>query len=704
MGGKPLRLKDRVWSLLKKEEGTLTCREMMDQLSISKRGEIEKALKELEREGKTVRIQGERYVLPEKVNLIPGRIQGHKKGFAFLLPLDPDMEDLFISLENKRGAMHGDLVLVRPSLKKKKKREGVVSRILERKNQTIVGRLERDKRAPFAYLIPDNPRITSHIFVPGDGIQGALHNQKVVVKITSWPTQNRGPEGHVVEVLGFEQEPGVDIEGVIRQMDLPHVFSKEVEEAALAVAKPPTSKDLEERRDLRHLFTFTIDGEDAKDFDDAISLRPKEEGEWELGVHIADVSHYVTPGDVIDVEAQRRGTSVYLLNQVIPMLPEPLSNHICSLKEGEDRLTFSLLITLKDSIVIDYTLERSLIKVKKRLTYKEVNAFLAGETQLGDLGESLLKMYSISQKLRRERMEGGSLDFNFPEVKIILDERGSPEAIEREEHGPGESIIEEFMLLANQKVAHFILEREVPSIFRVHERPQREKIRELNDFLSTLGYQVKTKNGRIHPKSLQRVLFACQGKEEERPISNMILRSLSQARYSPENVGHFGLAIDLYTHFTSPIRRYPDLVIHRILSLIMEDRINEESKDLLESLLPEVAEEASKRERLAMEAEWEVEEIKKVEYMCKKKGEVFSGIISGVINSGFFVELPNTVEGFVRVSTLEDDYYLFNQKQMALIGERRRRVYRLGDRVKILVDRVDLEEREIDFLLIQERA
>lgn len=694
-------IKDRIGRLLKKEKGTMTPKDLMSRLSLPKgeKGFLSRSLRDLEKEGQVVRIEKNRYTHPQKLNLLSGTIQGHKRGFAFFVPHDPDQEDHYISMENKRGAMHGDVVLVR-SFPRKKKREGEVFSILERKNHYVVGRLEMDKRASFAYLIPDNPRLASHIFVPADETEGALHNQKVVVKITSWPTQNKGPQGQVVEILGFEDEPGVDIEAVIRQMDLPQDFPSKVQEAARSVATTPEEDDYRDRWDLRELVTFTVDGEDAKDFDDAISLTPKGEHQWELGVHIADVSHYITPGDEMDIEAQKRGTSIYLLDRVIPMLPEALSNHICSLKKGEDRLAFSIFMTLDGCKVVDYTLNKSVIKVKERLTYKGVDTILKEERH--PLYKTLSTMLSISQQLREKRMKRGSLDFNFPEVKIILDERGSPQAIERQEEGPSHSIIEEFMLLANQSVAAYILQKEVPSLYRVHERPQQKKILELNAFLNTLGYRVKNKKGKITPKDLQAVLYRCKGKEEERPIQNMMLRSLSQARYSAENLGHFGLAMDLYTHFTSPIRRYPDLVIHRILSFIIENSVDEDTKNLLENLLPEVADEASKRERLAMEAEWEVEEIKKVEYMVKKRGEVFPGIISGVIGSGLFVELANTVEGFVRITHLEDDYYIFNQQKMTLVGERRGRVYRLGDKVHVLVDRVDLEEREIDFLLVED--
>lgn len=679
----------------------MTKKDLLARLSLSSKdsGLLSRILKDLEREGKIARIQNNRYVHPQRLNLLSGAIQGHKKGFAFFIPEDPIHEDHYISMENMGGAMHGDRVLLR-SFPRKKKKEGEVFSILERANQYVVGRLEKDKRAPFAYLIPDNSRLSSHIFIPGDRMNGAIHKQKVVVKITSWPTYNRSPEGQVVEILGFEEEPGVDIESVIRQLDLPRDFPSQVEEAARMAAAPLQESDYKDRWDLRDLYTFTVDGEDAKDFDDAISLTPKGENRWELGVHIADVSHYVTPGESIDIEAQKRGTSIYLLDRVIPMLPESLSNYICSLKEGEDRLAFTVLMTLEGIDVVECAINKSVIRVKERLTYKGVDAILKEEKS--PLYETFAAMAQLSQQMKEKRMAKGSLDFNFPEVKIILDERGSPQDIERQEQGPSNSIIEEFMLLANQSVAQFILHQEVPSLYRVHERPPKEKIQDLNTFLGTFGYRVKPKRGQLHSKDLQSVLHRCQGKEEERPIQNMILRSLSQARYAAENVGHFGLSMDLYTHFTSPIRRYPDLVIHRILTFILEGRVDEDVKAQLKSLLPEVADEASKRERLAMEAEWEVEEIKKVEYMVKKKGEVFSGIISGVIGSGFFVELQNTVEGFVRISTLGDDYYIFNQQQMTLTGERRKRIYRLGDRVNVLVDRVNMEEKEIDFLLVED--
>lgn len=704
MGGNQLKIKDQTLQLLKKEDTLLSRKELMQRLSLppKERGIFSRVLADLEQEGRIVRTRRNRYGLPLQLNLLSGTLQGHKKGFAFLIPDDPEQEDVYIPMERRDGAMHGDRVLVRSYPGRKKGREGQVTRIVERKNCQVVGQLQVDKSGRFAHLIPDDQRISYHIFIPGEKFGGALPNQKVVVQITHWPERNKGPQGQVVEVLGFAQEPGVDIEGIIRLLDLPREFPPLALKEAENLTSTPTQEEMEGRLDLRDLFIFTIDGEDAKDFDDAISLIPKGAGRMQLGVHIADVSHYVRPGDPLDIEAQRRGVSIYLLDRVIPMLPPALSNHFCSLKEGEDRLTYSLLMTLKGTVVEEYTVKRSVIRVKRRLTYRQVNAILTGERGDSDLEQILFTMQTISQELREERMENGSLDFHFPEVKIILDPQGRPLRIQKEESGPGESLIEECMLLANQKIAQFILEKGVPSLYRVHERPPADKIEELNTFLKSLGYGIKARKGRVQPKAIQDLLHRCQGKEEERPIQNMILRSLPQARYAAENIGHFGLAIDLYTHFTSPIRRYPDLVIHRILSLITSRTLDDEALERIRALLPEVAELASKRERLAMEAEWEVEDLKKVEYMREKIGQVFSGVINGVIGSGFFVELENTVEGFVRATQLEDDDYYFNPKQMALTGARSGRSYRLGDRVTVQVEGVNQERKEIDFHLVKE--
>lgn len=690
-------------NILKKAGSPLSRKALMERLSLPRKEEriFSRVLSDLEQEGRIVQSRRNRYGLPQQLNLLSGTLQGHKKGFAFLIPDDSEEEDVYIPMEKRNGAMHADRVLVRSYPGRKKGREGEVTRILERKNRQVVGQLEVDKEGHFAHLIPDDQRISYHIFIPRDGLGGALPNQKVVIEITRWPGKNRGPEGQVVEVLGFSQDPGVDVEGIIRQLDLPQEFPQEVLDTAKSLARPPTPEEREGRLDLREMFTFTIDGEDAKDFDDAISFTPKGDQCYQLGVHIADVSHYVSPGGPLDIEAQKRGVSIYLLDRVIPMLPPALSNHICSLMEGEDRLTYSLLMTLKGTQVQEYTISRSVIRVKKRLTYPQVNTILTGERGDTPLKSLLFTLEELSQKLRSKRMEAGSLDFNFPEVEIILDQEGRPRDIQKKYPGPGESLIEECMLLANQVVAQFILEKEVVSLYRIHERPPADKIKELNLFLKTLGYLLPVKKRRIHSKDFQDLLRRCQGKPEERPIQNMILRSLPQARYGAENLGHFGLAMHLYTHFTSPIRRYPDLVIHRILSLIISGHLNEETREQLAHLLPEVADQASRRERLAMEAEWQVEDLKKVEFMMEKQGQVYTGIINGVIGSGFFVELDNTVEGFVRSSTLEDDYYHFHPQQMTLMGERGGRVFRLGDEVTVKVKGVNLERKEIDFLLVK---
>lgn len=660
-----------------------------------------KTLQSMEKEGLVVKNRKGRYGLPERMNLIVGRLEGHPRGYAFLIPDNPEMEDVYVGLGNLNGAVHGDRVIVRPLFKPSGGRlEGEVVRILKRASTKVVGTIECGKQ--FAFVTPDDKRFYFDIFIPKDATAGAQTGQKVVVGITRWPEGRRNPEGRVIEVLGYGDEPGIDVLAVIKKYDLPLEFPEKVLRQAEQIPEEISEEELEGRLDLRKEKIVTIDGEDAKDLDDAVSVK-RIPGGYRLGVHIADVSYYVREDTPLDKEARKRGCSVYLVDRVIPMLPPKLSNGICSLNPRVPRLTMSVIIDFDENAKVkSYQITPSVIQTCERMTYTAVNKILEENDQetikrYDYLVEDFKLMEELAAKLNRKRFERGSLDFNFEEAKVILDENGRPVEIRKEHRGIGERIIEEFMLAANEVIAEHMYWLKVPFVYRVHEIPDMEKMYALQEFLHNLGYSIKgIKN--IKPKALQQILEAVKGKPEERVVSTVLLRSLKRAHYSEENLGHFGLASHYYTHFTSPIRRYPDLVIHRILREQMEGGLTEERVEYLNESLGRIAKHSSERERIAEEAERETVELKMVEYMAEKVGEVFVGIISSVTPFGFFVELENTVEGLVHVSTLEDDFYRFDEKSITLRGERTKKVFRIGDRVRVKLARVNKDERQIDFI------
>lgn len=660
-----------------------------------------KTLQSMEKEGLVVKNRKGRYGLPERMNLIVGRLEGHPRGYAFLIPDNPEMEDVYVGLGNLNGAVHGDRVIVRPLFKPSGGRlEGEVVRILKRASTKVVGTIECGKQ--FAFVTPDDKRFYFDIFIPKDATAGAQTGQKVVVGITRWPEGRRNPEGRVIEVLGYGDEPGIDVLAVIKKYDLPLEFPEKVLRQAEQIPEEISEEELEGRLDLRKEKIVTIDGEDAKDLDDAVSVK-RIPGGYRLGVHIADVSYYVREDTPLDKEARKRGCSVYLVDRVIPMLPPKLSNGICSLNPRVPRLTMSVIIDFDENAKVkSYQITPSVIQTCERMTYTAVNKILEENDQetikrYDYLVEDFKLMEELAAKLNRKRFERGSLDFNFEEAKVILDENGRPVEIKKEHRGIGERIIEEFMLAANEVIAEHMYWLKVPFVYRVHEIPDMEKMYALQEFLHNLGYSIKgIKN--IKPKALQQILEAVKGKPEERVVSTVLLRSLKRAHYSEENLGHFGLASHYYTHFTSPIRRYPDLVIHRILREQMEGGLTEERVEYLNESLGRIAKHSSERERIAEEAERETVELKMVEYMAEKVGEVFVGIISSVTPFGFFVELENTVEGLVHVSTLEDDFYRFDEKSITLRGERTKKVFRIGDRVRVKLARVNKDERQIDFI------
>ncbi|WP_015295215.1 ribonuclease R [Tepidanaerobacter acetatoxydans] len=680
--------------------------ELISALNIDK-SEIDlliKTLDYMEKTGMVVKNRRGRYGVPEKMNLIAGQLECHPGGFAFLVPNNTEQEDIYISREDMNGAMHGDLVLVRPKIPADRtlKTQGEVIRILKRANKKIVGTVERGKQ--FSFVIPDDKRLFYDVFIPKEKAKGAKTGHKVVAQITEWPGKYRNPAGEIVEILGHQDEPGIDVLSIIKKYDLPLEFPPKVMKQLEQIPDEVREQDLRGRKDFRNLKTVTIDGEDAKDLDDAVSIEKTNDG-YRLGVHIADVSYYVKEKSPLDAEALKRGCSVYLVDRVIPMLPPKLSNGICSLNPQVDRLTMSVIIDFDENAdVKSYKITPGVIKTCERMTYTQVNKILEEKDpevmkRFDYLIDDLILMKQLAEKLTQKRFARGSLDFDLDETKVILDDQGRPIDVVKEERRISNRIIEEFMIAANEIVAEHMFWLKAPFIYRVHEVPDDEKIITLREFLYNLGYTIKGTNN-IKPKSLQQILEKAKGKPEQRLINTMLLRSLKRAQYSEMNLGHFGLASLYYTHFTAPIRRYPDLAIHRILREQQENKLDLKRQKKLGKLVEKIAKISSERERIAEEAERESVDLKIAEYMSTKIGQVYDdAIISGVTPFGIFVELDNTIEGLVHVSNIEDDYYHFNEKTMILYGERTGRTFRIGDIVKVKVYKVNVAERQIDFVL-----
>lgn len=667
-----------------------------------------KMLNRLEEEGAIIRTRANRYGVPERMNLIRGKLQAHPKGYGFLIPEDPRQPDVYIHANDMRGAMNGDTIMVRILSKGvgTQRLEGEVARIVSRGNQQIVGTFQ--PHDGFGFIIPDDKRINRDIFVAKENYNGAVDGQKVVAEIIKYPEGRAAAEGRVVEILGHKDDPGVDILSIIRKYQLPEAFPEEVEAEAEQVPDVISESDLEGRRDLRHLPIVTIDGADAKDLDDAVYLERLENGNYRLYVSIADVGYYVKEGSPMDKEAYRRGCSVYLVDRVIPMLPRRLSNGICSLNPQVDRLTITCEMEFDPQAkIVRHDIYPSVIKTAARMTYDEVRQIVVDENpevmqKYEHLKDMFFLMKELALKLREFRMQRGAIDFDIHESKILVDEDGKPIDIVKRERTIAEQIIEEFMLAANETVAEHFYWLRVPFIYRIHEDPDSEKLMAFMEFVTNFGYIVKGTGNKVHPRALQTLLEEIKGKKEETILSTMLLRSMKQARYEAESLGHFGLAAEFYTHFTSPIRRYPDLVIHRVIrEVLINGSLNEETIERLSEKLPDIARQSSDRERLAVDAERETDDLKKAEFMLDKIGEEFEGIVSGVTSFGMFVELDNTVEGLIRLSDMHDDYYHFHDRQMALIGERTSKVYRIGDEVKVRVARVNLDERTIEFELLQ---
>lgn len=668
------------------------------------RKEFYKILDSLEKEGLLIKTINERYAPINNEYLVVGVLEGHERGYGFVVPDDKDRDDIFIPAENMAGAMHGDRVVANILSKSwnGRRAEGEIIRILQRENQFIVGTFEESKN--FGFLIPDDQRIAYDIFIPKSSFNNAKNRQKVVVEITRWPEPRRNPEGKVVEILGYLGEKGTDILSIIRQFKLPEEFPEQVQEEAASIGQEISEKDLEGRVDLRHLKTFTIDGADAKDLDDAVSIQVLENGNYSLGVHIADVSHYVKEGSYLDKEALNRGNSVYLIDRVVPMLPKELSNGICSLNPNEDRLTLSVIMEIdRDGNVVNHQIEEAVINSKARLIYDDVSDYLEKDDEeakekLKDLLIELDHMKDLAKTLYEKRDKRGSIDFDFPETYISLDENGYPVEIGKIERRIANRIIEEFMLVTNETVAEEYFWAEIPFLYRIHEEPAQEKLSDFAKFIHNFGYRLKGKE--IHPKELQMLTKEIKGKKEEIVISTLLLRSLKKAKYSSQPDVHFGLASRYYSHFTAPIRRYSDLVIHRIIKENLKGRLTPNRQEYLEGVLPDIADHTSMTERRAEEAEREVEDMKKAQYMSDKIGEKYEGIISSLTNFGIFVQLENTIEGLVHFRNMLDDYYNFDEDNYYIIGERTGRIYRLGDVVKVEVVGADPLRRNIDFNLV----
>ena len=667
-------------------------------------------LNSLEESGKILLTRNNRYGMPERMNLVRGRLQAHAKGFAFLIPEDKEHPDVYIHANDMKSAMNGDTVLVKVTSQgpSNGRLEGEIVRIVTRAVTQVVGVFQSHE--VYGFVIPDDKRINRDIFIPRTNFAGAVDGQKVVAKIVSYPEGRAAAEGEVIEILGHKDDPGIDILSVIRKHQLPEAFPDEVVEEAEQAPESITDEEIVQqgRRDLRGLNIVTIDGEDAKDLDDAVNVEKLPNGNYRLGVHIADVGYYVRENSKLDQEAYNRGCSVYLVDRVIPMLPHRLSNGICSLNPQVDRLTLSCEMEFNDQMkVVNHDIFTSVIKTKERMTYSNVRKILEGEEpelleRYKDLVDDFHLMKEIALKLRAMRMRRGAVDFDFEESKIIVDEEGKPVDIVKRERSIAEQIIEEFMLAANETVAEHFHWLKVPFIYRVHEDPDQEKLQNFLAFAANFGHHVKGRGNAIHPRALQSLLEDINGTKEQTVISTMMLRSMKQAKYDAEMSGHFGLAAEFYSHFTSPIRRYPDLVIHRVIREVIENNgaLPENRQEYLAARMSDIAQQSSERERVAVEAERDTEKMKKAEYMLDKVGEEFEGMISSVTSFGMFIELENTVEGLIRLSALTDDYYHFDDQHMALIGERTSKVFRIGDEVKIRVARVSMEEYTIDFEMV----
>ncbi len=670
------------------------------QVSREERTALREVLQALLAEGR-LQVNGQgRYRKPDADKPV-GTFISNARGFGFV-EVEGMEEDLYVPEDKTNGAFHLDRVQVmRLPGQRGRRQEAAVVRILERGTKQIVGTYEQSSY--FGFVIPDNTRIGKDIFVPDEHSKGAVDGHKVVVELTSYGDETHKPEGRVVEILGHVNDPGVDIMSIVRGYELPVEFGEKVMNQAARVPDQVLEADKKGRLDLRDLQMVTIDGEDAKDLDDAVSLYLDEQGLYHLGVHIADVTNYVQENSALDWEALERGTSVYLVDRVIPMLPHKLSNGICSLNEGVERLALSCLMTIDDKgAVCDYQIAESVICVNRRMTYTAVKKILEDKdkTEIAaykELVPMLEQMGQLAAILRQRRHQRGSIDFDFAESKILLDEEGHPVEIKPYERNVATKLIEDFMLVANETVAQHFFWLDIPFVYRTHEKPDPEKIMKLSAFIRNFGYHIKFSGEEIHPKELQKLLGRIVDTDEETLISRLTLRSMKRAKYTVESAGHFGLACQYYCHFTSPIRRYPDLQIHRIIKEQLRGRLNEDRLRHYEEKLPEVAKHSSRMERRAEEAERETDKLKKAEYMEERIGEIYEGVISGVTQWGIYVELQNTIEGLVHVSSLPGDFFVYDENTYEMVGRESGVTYKLGQKLTVRVRGVDRLLKTIDF-------
>ena len=669
------------------------------QVPKDQRNELKKVMDALENEGK-IRVSSKgKYVKGEAKHLV-GTFTAHARGFGFVT-IEGETEDIFISEDDINGAFHNDQVeIVIKATPAGKRKEGKIVKVLSHGTTTLVGYFEKSKN--FGFVIPDNQKFVKDIFVPLERSKGAVTGHKVVVELTKYGGENKKPEGKVVEIIGHVNDPGTDIMSIVKGYDLPTAFPEKVLNQAERVAKDVSTADMAGRMDIRDWQMVTIDGEDAKDLDDAISIT-RDGSNYILGVHIADVTNYVQERSALDWEAYKRGTSVYLVDRVIPMLPHVLSNGICSLNAGEDRLALSCIMTINEKgVVIDHKIAETVVHIDERMTYTSVKKILeerdeAEMERYRELVPMFELMAELSGILREKRRQRGSIDFDFPETKMILDQKGRPIDIKPYDRNVATKIIEDFMLLANETVAEDYFWQEIPFVYRTHEAPDEEKIKKLATFINNFGHSMHISNKEVRPKEIQKLLGKVEGTAEETLISRLALRSMKQARYTPENTGHFGLAASYYCHFTSPIRRYPDLQIHRIIKENLRGRMNGDRRDHYESILPEVTKKCSERERLAEEAERETIKLKKVEYMSEHIGEIFEGVVSSITKWGIYVELPNTIEGLIHVTNMRDDHYNYIEDSYEMVGEHTGKTYKLGETVFVKVTGTDRLQRTIDF-------
>ena len=755
--------KDMLLALMnEKEYVPMKLKELAILLDVPKesREELKQVLDALMAEGKISVSKKGKYGKAE-IFAQTGIFHAHPRGFGFVT-IEGREGDVFVAPDHTKDAMDGDTVqVVVEEETRNQKAEAVVVKILTRANETVIGTFEKNKR--FGFVVPDNPRITVDIFVPEGADMGAVTGHKVIVKLTSYGGGRKNPEGRVIQILGHVNDPGVDILSIIKAYGLPESYPDDVMEEVSEVPEALTEEMIAEemakgRVDLRDVPMVTIDGEDAKDLDDAVSVSKETVNGrvvYHLGVHIADVTHYVREHTPLDKEALKRGTSVYLVDRVIPMLPHRLSNGICSLNAGTDRFALSCLMDLDEKgNVIGHRICESVVRIDRRMTYTAVNAILQAKkgayeeiveenvqteideeisymtakearafmrkleeekkakeakkqfaaqclAEYAEFVPMFLLMDEVAKVLRGKRMARGAVDFDFPECKIILDDKGRPKEIKPYERNEANMLIEDFMLAANETVAEDYFWQQIPFLYRTHEKPDEEKIKRFGILINNFGYSIHLQNGELHPKEMQKLLTKVAGTPEEALLSRLALRSMKQAKYSTDCVGHFGLAAKYYTHFTSPIRRYPDLQIHRIIKENLHGNLTEKRLSHYDRILPEVSIWTSSRERTAEEAERETDKAKKVQYMERRVGEIYDGVISGMSNYGFYVELPNTVEGMVRVSELHGDYYVFDEDRYELVGERTRRKFKLGQQIRIQVVGVDRYMKTIDFLPVK---